>query len=278
MKANAAVRAGNAPAASEQSLLVEDTHRRDYCNKDTDPKKCVGSAHPNGSPNSTGEPMPGADSKSGSLFTGAGQDGRVGNLTFDAPQMLAGTRYIENAIDNVNSPRRLTAAELDAKDGSGRKYNGLRIVYESRMSLARDTLIDILSQRKPMPGSTAILQAIKAGAPVGGADYIAQRERSIKKWSPNGDVSPLELLDIEISRRVDNTKWYEAINTQADTASLMREQIFMLALMLKMQYQQLRHGDVTASLNAVQAAESTKLNMLPRISVAEQNILRSTSK
>lgn len=278
MKASAAVRAGNAPAASEQSLLVEDTHRRDYCNKDTDPKKCVGSANPNGAPNSTGEPMPGADSKSGSLFTGAGQDGRAGNLTFDNQQITAASQYIANVVDNTNSPRKLTSAEYDAKDGSGKKYEGLRAAYEARISISRDALVDILAQRKPMPGSTAILQAIKAGAPVGGADYIAQRERSIKKWSPNGDVSPLELLDIEIGRRVDNTKWYEAINTQADTASLMREQTFMLALMLKMQYQQLRHGDVTASLNSVQAAESTKLNMLPRISVAEQNILRNTSK
>jgi len=278
MKASLATHANNAPAESEQAFLVADTHRRDYCDKNTDPKHCADSANPNGSANSTGEPMPGADAKSGSLFTGAGQDGRVGNLTFDAHQMLAASKYIENTIDNSNSPRKLTPAELDAKDGSGKKYEGLRTVYEARMSLTRDTLVDILAQRKPIPGSTAILKAIKAGAPVGGADFITQRERSIKKWSPNGDVSPLELLDIEIGRRVDNTKWYEAINTQADTASLMREQTFMLALMLKMQYQQLRHGDVTASLSAVQSAENIKANMLPKISVAEQNMLRGISR
>jgi hypothetical protein len=272
-KARAAAAAGNAPSIPEQQALVDDIHHHTYCNPDTDPEKCKNGRTEK---NEKGEDMMDADKSSESLFSGAGVPGRTEDLTFTPKQLEAAEKYIKNVIDSADTPRKLTPSEYDTAEG--KKYEGLRTVYESRMSLARNVLIDIKSQRTPMKDSSEILDAIRDGSPVGGAGYINNRVARLLGWDPDGNISPLELMDIDIRRRVDNPAWYEAINTSADQVSLLREQTFMLAMLLKMQYMQMRQHEVTAALEATSSAESTKANMKPKLDEAEKAINRGASK
>jgi len=272
-RAKSAAAAGNAPSIPEQQALVDDTHRHTYCNPDTDPQKCKDGRTEK---NEKGELMADADKSSESLFSGAGVSGRAENLTFTPKQLDAAEKYIKNVIDSADTPRKLTSSEYDTAEG--KKYEGLRTVYESKMSMSRNVLIDIKSQRTPMESSSKILDAIRDGSPVGGAGYINDRVTRLLGWHPNGDISPLELMDIDIGRRADNPAWYEAINTSADQISLLREQTFMLAMMLKMQYAQMRQHEVTSALSATTSAETTKSNMKPKLDGAEKAISRGASK
>ena len=96
-------------------------------------------------------------------------------------------------------------------------------------------------------------------------------------YSPSGDVSPMEMLDLNIGRRVDNPDWYKAITATADTNALLRELIFMQAQALKMQYMGLRESEFTAAIQAVNAAEATKLNMRAQLSAAETSVIQGVS-
>lgn len=271
-KAGARQRSGNAPATPEQALMAENTHARTYCDSETAPGKTCQVQPKRDS--ISGEPLKAADVKAESLFAGAGEDGRKGNLTYSQDQVEAARQYINNVIDTSDAPRKPTPSEYSSPEG--KKYEGLRQVYMARVSMAQDTMSNILAMRTPVPDSKRILDEIKAGSPVGGADIIAEREAEVRRYSRNGDLSPLELLDLEVRRRVDNPAWYEAINTQANPASLAREQTFMLAMMLKMQYLQYRQGEGLAALNAQQSVEAAKTGMRDKLTQAEAAMLRGT--
>lgn len=273
LKAGGRSRAGNAPTAADQATLTDAIHKRDYCDPLTTPGGCNDVTIQS---NARSEPMAAADQKAQSLFSGAGKDGRTPNLTFDPKQLLAGQKFVANVIDSTDSPRKLSPAEYDTPEG--KRYEGLRIVNESKMSLSRDTLLDILNERQAVPNSTAVLAAIKDGSPAGGGAYIADREAKVRLHSPSGNISPLELMDIEVGRRVDNPKWYEEVNTNMNSESLLKEQTMMLAMMMKMQYLQLRRGEITTSLAAVQAAEATKANMGGKLQAAENELIRGVAR
>lgn len=273
-KAGMRQRSGNAPSAPEQAALTNDVHAQAYCDSDTAPgKKCA--SNPKVDSNS-GESLKSADVKAESLFTGAGEDGRKGNLTYSVDQVAGARQYISNVVSASDAPRKPTASEYSTAEG--KQYEGLRQVYLARVSMAENAMGDILAMRTPISEARLILSEIKNGSPVGGTDFITERETEIRKYDRNGDPSQLELLDLEVRRRVDNPAWYEAINTQANQMSLLREQTFMLAMMLKMQYANFRQNEVISALNAQQAVEAARANMKPKLDLAEQAMLRGGSK
>lgn len=273
-RAGGRTRAGNAPSSGDQQIAGTASHRETYCNKDTDPKKCS-----DVTPASPGRED--ADVKPESLFDGSGSNGgkvKTEDLSFGTTQILDAKAYINQSIDNGDSPRRLSAVEFDTD--AGRKYEGLRIAYEARIGMSRGVLSDVLASRTPIQGSSNILKAIKDGSPMGGTDFITEREAKIKanKDNTSGLVSPMELLDIEVERRVSNPAWYESIDTSSDQVSLLREQTMMMALMLKMQYRTFRQNEIAGVVNAIQSAESVKANMRPKLIEAERGIANNISK
>lgn len=272
-KSGARQRSGNAPSSPEQAMLAENIHSRTYCDSETAPGKACQVQPKRDSV--TGESLKAADVKSESLFTGAGEDGRKGNLTYSRDQIDAARQYINHVISASDTPRKPTPGEYGTEEG--KKYEGLRQVYMARVSMAQDTMSNILAMRTPIPGSKRILDEIKAGSPAGGVSIIKEREAAVRRYSRAGDLSPLELIDLEVRRRADNPAWYEAINTQSNPAALAREQTFMLALMLKMQYMQYLQGEGVAALSAQQSAEAAKSGMRDKLTQAEAAMVRGVS-
>ncbi len=280
-----AVRAGNAPSRADQRRITTAIHTTTYCDPSTDPAQCAAPgeqpAKTNGA-SSNPEAMIGSDQRASTLLGGAGAPGHVANLTYTPQQQQAASDYINNTIDGTSSPRKLSAAEFETPQGQ--QYEGLRIAYEAKMSMARDAMAYIMASRIPVPGSHNTLNDIQtADAQNGGtaAAYIQNRlndpVNGILKYSPNGDVSPMELLSIEVGRRIDNPNWILAINSQTNSIALQREQTMMLALLMKMQYMNLRENEMRLSMSAIASAEATKKTMEAQLTNAEQATLQGLS-
>lgn len=279
--ARMAARVGNAPVAQKQLESVESEHQAVYCDKLTDPTKCANSPNPNGAPNgrtdalASKDTMSGADTRSDALFIGAGSPGRSGNLTFTPAQQRAADAFVMNAVSAGSAPRKLSPAEYNNPDNSGKQYEGLRLTYAARTSIAQDYLTGIAAQRKPMAGSAKVLDDL---AQTTQGSYVERRRNQLKPFSASGDLSERELLDIEIMRRADNPEWHTFVNGSASPSALVREQTLMMAMSLKMQYQQMKSIEIATALAAIQSAEATKTNLMPQIKQAESSVLRSASK
>jgi hypothetical protein len=271
-----AYRAGNGAAAPDQKRAVQSNHFNFYCDPNTDPNACNGAKPPQTNGSTKNEPMISADQRAGTLFGGAGSPGHVANLTYTQQQQQAAQDYISNAVDGTDAPRKLSAAEYNTQQGQ--QYEGLRIAYESRLSLSRDAMEYVLASRTPIPGSHQTVNDMVTADGGASASYINARlndpVNGILMYSPSGDVSQMQLLDLEVGRRVDNPDWYKIMNTNSDTNALLRELVFMSALQLKMQYMRLREGEYTASIAAVNAAEAAKANMKERLNSAETSVIQ----
>lgn len=282
-----AYRAGNAPTKADQKRIIVNQHVSTYCDPATDPAQCAASgekpAQTNGA-SSSPEGMVGSDQRASTLFSGAGAPGHVANLTYTPQQKQAAMDYINNTIDGGNSPRKLSQAEFLTPQGQ--QYEGLRIAYEAKMSMSRDALAYIAASRLPVPGSSSVLTDIansdaQNGNPGTAAAYIQNRlndpVNGILKYSPSGDVSPMELLSIEVGRRIDNPNWILAINSQTNSVALQREQTMMLAMMMKMQYMLLQQNEMKLGMQAVTSAEATKKAMDAQISQADLGTMQGLS-
>jgi hypothetical protein len=271
-----ALRAGNSPDGADQKKQVQSNHFNFYCDPNTDPAQCVGAKAPQDNGSTKKELMISADQRAGTLFGGAGAPGHVTNLTYTQQQQQAAQDYISNAVDGTDAPRKLSAAEYNTPQGQ--QYEGLRIAYESRLSLSRDAMEYVLASRTPIPGSHQTVNDMVTADGGASASYINARLNDpvsgILMYSPSGDVSQMQLLDLEVGRRVDNPDWYKIMNTNSDTNALLRELVFMSALQLKMQYMRLREGEYTASIAAVNAAEAAKTNMKERLNSAETSVIQ----
>lgn len=263
--ARARARSGGAPSASEQAVQTNNSHAQAYCDPKTAPGGRCDTAPMRD--RTTGKSLASADvAADESLFSG--------NLTHTPDQIEATSKYIANIIDSGDAPRKPTRDEYGTREG--KTYEGLRQIYLARISMAQSALNDIAAMRTAVPGSRRILDEIKAGSPAGGVAYLNAREAELMRYSPNRDISPLELMDIEVRRRADNPAWYEAVNTQMNPAALAKEQTLMLAMLLKMQYMQYRYGEVLAAINSQQSVEAAKAGMRDKLTQAEAAMLRGT--
>lgn len=279
----AAVRASTAGSFKEQLNDVQQSHRDQYCDPETDPKRCVNSALSPAKPSlkvktSDGDvSLANADVDAKTLFNGSGggskQSNRA-NLTFTQANMDAAGALNENIISSGDNPRALSGAEFDTPDG--KTYEGLRLAYLARRSVAETILAEILAERAPIEGSKEILTALEKNTPKELRPYITGRINYIKsfnEFATNPKISPLELMDIQVKSRIDNPDWLSFVNT-APTMQLQREQVIMQALALRMQYMDIRRKEELAVLASITASESLKANMLPRL----QAVLASLAK
>jgi hypothetical protein len=79
----------------------------------------------------------------------------------------------------------------------------------------------------------------------------------------------MEMLTLDVGRRVDNPVWYTTINTTTNTNALLREQTLMMAQLLKIQLMRLKGEELRTALAGLNVAESTKTVMLPKIQQAD---------
>lgn len=274
------VKAGTAPPAGAQIINTLNNDYNNYCDPSTTPDACASAAKPQTNGSKKPESMVGADKSSGTLFNGAGDPGHVANLTFTPNQVTAANDYIQNTIDSGDAPRKLSKEEFQTLQGQ--QYEGLRIAYEARISMARDALANIESERQPVAGSALIVQNMKTSD--GGfstANYVNGKfndpKNGIALYSQNGDVSPMQLLDLEVGRRVDNPDWYTQVNTTTSVESLTREQVFMTALILKMEYMRLKDSEYMLGMTAQNTAALVKQQMLPQIRAADAAVAQGVA-
>ncbi len=271
------VRLGNQPAPADQARQAQAINFNEYCDPSIDPSGCGGGkVTPATNGNSAApEQMVGADMQASTLFQGGGAPGHVTNLTFSKTtasspnQEGAAQDYINNLM-GVDAPRKISQQEYQTPQGQ--VYEGLRVAYLARMSLAQQAFTSVLANRMPMPGSAQIVQAMMQSDGGASANYISQRLAKIQQYSPSGDVSPMELLDMEVGRRVDNPDWYTLINTTSDTNALLREQVFMTAQLMKMELMRIKSDELRTALEALAASQEVKQNMKPKLDAAEQAI------
>lgn len=270
-------RAAKAGGSREQLNEVVDNHRIYYCDPATDPLRCNGHV-PAKMYSKDNKPvtMPDADSSSKSLFDGAGNGDHISNLTYVPEQMDAAGAYINTTIAAGDTPAALSPAE--AKTDEGQVYQGLKLAYEARISLSREVLLEIQGSRAPIAGSDQLLNNMleTTSSDYGMKDYLERRINEIKKFdwfSKAAQVSPIELLDIQVKSRSDNAGWLAYINN-ADRDQVVKEQAVMMSLMLRMQYMQLRQSEKTAALQAISSAEAAKANLLPKIDTTMKNLMR----
>ena len=270
-------RAAKAGGSREQLNEVVENHRIYYCDPATDPLRCNGHT-PVKTYSKEGNVvnMPDADSSSKSLFDGAGNGEHISNLTYVPEQMDAAGAYINSTISAGDTPAALSPAE--AKTDEGQVYQGLKLAYESRISLSREVLLEIQGSRAPIAGSDQLLNNMleTTSSDYGMKDYLQHRINEIKKFnwfSRAAQVSSLELLDIQVKGRSDNPGWLAYINN-AEKDQIAKEQAVMMSLMLRMQYMQLRQNEKTAALLAISSAEAAKANLLPKIDTTMKNLMR----
>lgn len=194
-------------------------------------KYCTANEVQAGYPGCSSSTMPDGDSSADSLFTGAGMPGKEADLTFSKDQEEAARAYARMSID-PQPPESITKAEASTE--AGKLYIAMQKAYQANMSSAQKAMNDEIASHMPFPGSAQLIQDIKQSDAA--AQYFNSTASPIAKST--GTMSLAELEEFEAGRRWRNPYWHVEFGTLADPTKLAREQLFVSAFMVDMQYQQ----------------------------------------
>ncbi|MFH2082811.1 MAG: conjugal transfer protein TraW [Pseudomonadota bacterium] len=247
-RVNEAPRSQAAAAAS-----VLETHAS-YCNSHDAgeyPNLCRGAAA-----------LPDADVQAASLFYGAGSKKDERSYTFNAKQIDAAMAYLKNVNDSL-SPTRLTAAE--ARKPSGRAYLALQAGLAASTSMAYFPSELALAERTPLKGTQDVLALLEKSSayPAGGRGFVDANDY------PDG-VSRMDLLRLDVARRYENPKWY--VDVAGNVDSIPKEQIFMQALALNMQFRQIEQMERIEVLLGQLVARDVNRDLKPRLQAQYQAV------
>lgn len=247
-RVNEAPRSQAAAAAS-----VLETHAS-YCNSHDAseyPNLCRGTAA-----------LPDADVQAASLFYGAGSKKDERSYTFNAKQIDAAMAYLKNANDSI-PPNRLTAAE--ARKPAGRAYLALQAGLAASTSMAYFPSELALSERTPLKGTQDVLALLEKSSayPAGGRGFVDANDY------PNG-VSRMDLLRLDVARRYENPKWY--VDVAGNLDSIPKEQIYMQALALNMQFRQIEQMERIEVLLGQLVARDVNRDLKPRLQAQYQAV------
>ena len=209
--------------------------------------------------------LPDADVQAASLFYGAGSKKDERSYTFDAKQIDAAMAYLKNVNDSI-SPTRLTAAE--AKKPSGRAYLALQAGLAASTSMAYFPSELALAERTPLKGTQDVLALLEKSSayPAGGRAFVKAGDY------PDG-VSRMDLLRLDVARRYENPKWY--VDVAGNLDSIPKEQIFMQALALNMQFRQIEQMERIEVLLGQLVARDVNRDIKPRLQAQYQSIKAS---
>lgn len=209
--------------------------------------------------------LPDADVQAASLFYGAGSKKDERSYTFNAKQIDAAMAYLKNVNDSI-SPTRLTAAE--ARKPAGRAYLALQAGLAASTSMAYFPSELALAERTPLKGTQDVLRLLEESSaiPGGGQAFVKAGDY------PDG-VSRMDLLRLDVARRYENPKWYEGVVGNVD--SIPKEQIFMQALALNMQFRQIEQMERIEVLLGQLVARDVNRDLKPRLQAQYQSIKTS---
>ncbi|MGB9128414.1 MAG: conjugal transfer protein TraW [Thiobacillus sp.] len=225
-----------------------------YCNSADAgeyPKMCAGTSA-----------LPDADVQAASLFYGAGSKKDERSYTFNAKQIDAAMAYLKNVNDSI-SPTRLTAAE--ARKPAGRAYLALQAGLAASTSMAYFPSELALAERTPLKGTQDVLALLEKSSayPAGGRGFVDANDY------PHG-VSRMDLLRLDVARRYENPKWY--VDVAGNVDSIPKEQIYMQALALNMQFRQIEQMERIEVLLGQLVARDVNRDLKPRLQAQYQAV------
>jgi hypothetical protein len=173
---------------------------------------------------------PDADVRASTLIDGPAKAGdRTHRMSVDmdvnSPEEMAIKAFRRNLEWAANEPRALTPAELGTD--AGRRYLGIRDVYDARMSLAGAGVDRQMAMIASSTDSIPILQDMTK-SPIDSKyvqDYLAKFKPN---WQSKG-VSADELVNIDVNRHYFNVNYIAAVATM-DPTEVQREQLRQTAL------------------------------------------------
>ncbi|ODU50186.1 MAG: hypothetical protein ABS92_03865 [Thiobacillus sp. SCN 63-374] len=206
--------------------------------------------------------LPDADVQAASLFYGAGSKKDERSYTFNARQIDAAMAYLKNVNDSLPATR-LTAAE--ARKPSGRAYLALQAGLASSTSMAYFPSELALAERTPLRGTQDVLRLLEKSSayPSGGRGFVDAND------FPDG-VSRMDLLRLDVARRYENPKWY--VDVAGNPDSIPKEQIFMQALALNMQFRQIEQMERVEVLLGQLVARDVNRDLKPRLHAQYQAV------
>lgn len=218
-------------------------------------------------------PLGDADVDSKTLFSGAGGDQTAGgeSLTFSDRQVEASNDLLGNLTGAGDTPRALTPAEL--KTTAGQEYEALRTVYIARTSPPSQILQRVQDRRIATENSKEIYKRLMEDTTdkTGYFKRMIEMSKDSSGVRPAGErISELELLKYEVDRRYANEKWHSQIQQETSSTPLLKEIALMQALQLKFEYEHFRDREMANATMALQALDSVKREMLPRLWRAEK--------
>lgn len=184
--------------------------------------------------------MPYGDISVDSILTGAGQSGKVEDLTFNKAQIYAGGRYIMNAI-STSIPEPLPS-DVISKTNSGRDFEMIRKELLAKLSLSQKIHADALAYRTPINGL-------------------------------NG-LSPASFMSKQINARYGNRDWLVELETQSELR-LLKENLYMQAINLKLQQQQIEHLEkISLALAQILDSQNNNSDAIARLNILREQALK----
>lgn len=166
--------------------------------------------------------MPGADKRVDSVLSGAGENGKEPDLTFNQEQIDAARMYVQNSTRRSIAPQ-LKKGEADTVAGS--QYVGLMNQYNAMISAAADPQEQRIADSQPNPATKDLLK--EALVSPSAATYYNQVASEAAKST--GMMSAREFESFEVGRRYANTE-YQADLQALSGENLQREQIRIASL------------------------------------------------
>lgn len=144
--------------------------------------------------------LPGGDIELSSLLDGAGEVGKVPDLTFTQDQVDAAMAYMKNSVrhDVARTP-----AKGDLQSASGNEYQGLMTQYKSIQSAASQPQLDIIAASQVNPATREVLAETlesKSASAYFKKTASAEAQRT-------GEMSEREFEAFEVGRRYANTDY-----------------------------------------------------------------------
>ncbi|MHC5209014.1 conjugal transfer protein TraW [Pseudomonas chlororaphis] len=166
--------------------------------------------------------MPGADKRVDSVLSGAGENGKAPDLTFNQDQIDAARMYVQNSTRRSVAPQ-LKKGEADTVAGS--QYVGLMNQYNAIISAAADPQEQRIANSQPSPATKDLLKEAII-SPAAAAYYQQVASETAKS---TGMMSAREFESFEVGRRYANTE-YQADLQALNGENLQREQIRIASL------------------------------------------------
>ncbi|WP_256354673.1 conjugal transfer protein TraW [Pseudomonas reactans] len=166
--------------------------------------------------------MPGADKRVDSVLSGAGENGKAPDLTFNQDQIDAARMYVQNSTRRSIAPQ-LKKGEADTVAGS--QYVGLMNQYNAVISAAADPQEQRIANSVPSPATKDLLKEAM-NSPAAAAYYKQVASETAKS---TGMMSAREFESFEVGRRYANTE-YQADLQALNGENLQREQIRIASL------------------------------------------------